>query len=134
MSQSEEIQAEFQRSKNALTAAEFLEGKVLLEDSLSRCYYSILHAAKAALLTLDIRVDSHEAVKRLFGKHFIQTNEIEKEYAVILREGQDDRLSADYDVLFTVDAQRIKKRIDDAKKFLEKMTVFIKQQGFHISS
>lgn len=76
-------------------------------------------------------VDSHEAVKRLFGKHFIQTNEIEKEFAIILREGQDDRMSADYDVLFAVDPLRLKKRIEDAKKFLDKMTVFIKRKGFN---
>ena len=36
-------------------------------DSMSRTYYVILHAAKAALQLRDIASESHAAVKRLLG-------------------------------------------------------------------
>ena len=76
----EEIRAELERSNKSLQAAQILYEKDLYEDSLSRCYYAILHAAKAVLISLDVHVESHEAVKRLFGQCLIRTGVIENEY------------------------------------------------------
>ncbi|GFP25913.1 hypothetical protein HKBW3S25_01397, partial [Candidatus Hakubella thermalkaliphila] len=62
----EEIEKEIQRSTKSIGAAERLFEEGFLEDAISRSYYAILYAAKAVLLFENIRVDSHEAVKRLF--------------------------------------------------------------------
>ena len=120
-----EIESEVERAGKALSAAKILFDSTLYEDSISRCYYSILHAAKAVLLTHGIRVESHDAVKRLFGREMIKSGLIEREYAIILREEQDERLLADYDVTYAPDKELIKERIADAERFIRRMEQYI---------
>lgn len=66
-SSEEEIKKEFERAEKSLKSAQVLLKDNLLEDAISRAYYAILHAAKAALLVESINVESHRAVRRLFG-------------------------------------------------------------------
>lgn len=121
-----EIQAELDRAKKSLKSAEVLLQQKLFEDSISRSYYAVLHAAKAALLSKGVIVDSHEAVKRLFGMHLIKSGEIDKQYGMILREEQDDRLLADYNVGFLPEEERVFRRLEDAKDFLVTIEQFLK--------
>jgi len=46
----DEVLAEFQRAAQALRAAEVLHAEELFPDAISRAYYAVMHAAKAALL------------------------------------------------------------------------------------
>ena len=92
------ILAEWRRARQALRAAELLTKEGCYADALSRTYYAMLHAAKAALLVHDIAAESHAAVRRMFGLHLIRSGEIEREWSVYLVESLDDRLAADYDV------------------------------------
>ncbi|HMV80633.1 MAG TPA: HEPN domain-containing protein [Leptospiraceae bacterium] len=121
----EEVKDEMGRANKALKSAEILYKEKLYEDSISRSYYAVLHAAKAALLSRGIEVDSHEAVKRLFGLHIIKTGISEKYYGLILREEQDDRMMADYNVGFSPEEERVFQRLEDARDFVSKMESII---------
>ncbi len=44
------VRAEFARALKALQAAKLLQADRLFEDAVSRAYYAVMHAAKAALL------------------------------------------------------------------------------------
>ena len=123
----EEIKAELVRAGKSLKAATVLFEDGLFEDALSRAYYVILHAARAVLLAEGVRVKSHKAVRRLFGQHMIKTGKLASRYAAILAEEQDDRYLADYDVIFNPEKERVEKRIDDARKFLETIKRFLHQ-------
>jgi len=125
----EEIKKEIERGAKSLRSAKKLFEEELFEDAISRSYYAILHTAKAVLLMEDVKVASHEAVKRLFGKHLIKTKKIESKYSKILREEQDDRYLADYDVAFYPEPARVQKRIEDAEDFLETMTKYLEEKG-----
>lgn len=92
------ILAEWRRARQSLRAAEVLTKDECYADAVSRNYYAMLHAAKAALLVHDIAAESHAAVRRMFGLHLIRSGEIEREWSVYLVESLDDRLAADYDV------------------------------------
>lgn len=127
----EEIRLEIERSKKALDAAKKLFEEELLEDAISRSYYSVLHAAKAVLLGENIMVDSHEAVKRLFGMHMVKTGKMDTKFSMILREAQDERFLADYDVSFSPEVERVEKRIKDAEYFLDAMSSYLKQKDFN---
>ncbi|BBO18779.1 conserved hypothetical protein [Candidatus Brocadia pituitae] len=127
----EEIRREIERSKKALVAAQKLFEESLFEDAISRSYYSVLHAAKAVLLGEQIAVDSHEAVKRLFGMHLVKTGKIDAKFSKILREEQDERFLADYDVSFSPEPERVEKRIKDAECFLQGMSSYLKQKGIN---
>src|SRR2546422_2311614 len=63
------VLAEWQRATQSLHAAELLAREGYREDAVSRAYYAILHAAKAALFVHDVATTSHAAVRRIFGRH-----------------------------------------------------------------
>lgn len=118
--------AELDKAEKTLQAAKVLFTSGFFEDSLSRCYYSVLHSAKAALLSLGLKANTHDAVKRLFGKEFVEKEIIEKEYAIILREEQDDRLLADYDITFFAEKSQAEKRIEETEHFPKNKNIFRK--------
>ena len=125
MGKNPEALAEIARAEKTLLAAKSLYESDFYEDSLSRCYYAVLHAGKSVLLEKGINAKSHEALKRLFGKELIEPNEIEKDYAIIFREEQDERLLADYDITFVPEPERVKERIEDAQKFIDRMKKYL---------
>ena len=92
------VLAELRRARQSLRAAELLAGDECYADAISRAYYAVLHAAKAALHVQDIVAASHAAVRRMFGLHMFRSGEIEPEWSAYLVESLDDRLAADYDV------------------------------------
>ena len=59
------VLAEWRRAAESLGAAESCRRDGYYADAISRTYYVILHAAKAALQLRDIASESHAAVKRL---------------------------------------------------------------------
>lgn len=128
----EEIKNEITRAKKSLKAAQKLFQENLFEDAISRAYYTVLHSAKAVLIAENVRVDSHEAVKRLFGKHLIKAGKIDTQFSKILREEQDERYLADYDVAFFPEPERAEKRINDAEHFLDSMAYYLKMKNIEI--
>jgi len=118
-------QKELIRAKKALLAAKTLLENQLYEDCVSRAYYAVLHAAKAALATKDIEPESHNAVKRMFGLHLIKTGEIEKDFAKILTAEQEDRAIGDYNIYIDIEQDRALKRVRDAEKFVERIEKYL---------
>ena len=106
-SRAEEVRAELRRADKSLQAARSLLQDNFLEDSLSRAYYAILHAARALLLTEGVTVSSHRSVRRLFGFHLIKPGKLSVRFAKILAEEQDDRFLADYDAWFHPERERV---------------------------
>ena len=113
------------RARQSLQAAKLLCDNGLFPDSLSRSYYAILHAARAALLTQGVRVSSHEAVKRLFGMHLVKPGLLSAELAVSIRREQDDRFLADYDVTFEPGTEQTEERVKEARRFLQSIESFV---------
>ncbi len=109
-------------------AAVLLEAN-FYEDAVSRAYYAVLHAAKAALLARDIVTESHTAVRRLFGKELVQQGLLEKEWAMILAHEQDERASADYDVELTFSQEVAGQRVEESRRFLKRICSFLQREG-----
>ena len=124
-----QIRAEWRRAVKAQGAAELLLEANFYEDAVSRAYYAVLHAAKAALLARDIVTESHTAVRRLFGKELVQQGLLEKEWALILAHEQDERASADYDVELTFSQEVAEQRVEQAQHFLKRIFSFLQAQG-----
>jgi uncharacterized protein len=96
----QQIRAEWRRALKSLRAAETLQLQGLPEEAISRAYYAVMYAAKAALLVHDAVAKSHRAVRRLFGRVLVRGGEVEREWAEILAREQDQRGAADYIVDF----------------------------------
>ena len=121
----EKAKKEMVRASKALLAAKTLVENQLYEDCVSRAYYAVLHAAKAALATKDIEPESHNAVKRMFGLHLIKTGEVEKDFARIFTAEQEDRAIGDYDIYIEINQDRALKRVTDAEKFVQRIEEYL---------
>ena len=118
-------QKELIRAKKALLAAKTLLENQLYEDCVSRAYYAVLHAAKAALAIEGVEPQSHHAVRRMFGLHLVKTGKIEKEFARILTAEQEDREIGDYDIHIEIEQDTALKRVRDAEKFVERIDKYL---------
>jgi len=118
-------QKELTRAKKALMAAKTLLKNQLYQDCVSRSYYAVLHAAKAALTTVGVEPESHHAVRRMFGLHLVKTGKIEKEFAAILTAEQEDREIGDYDIYIEIKQDRACKSVLDAEKFVKRIEKYL---------
>jgi len=118
-------QKELTRAKKALQAAKTLLENQLYEDCVSRSYYAVLHAAKAALVTVGIEPQSHYAVRRMFGLHLVKAGKIEKDFARILTAEQEDREIGDYDVHIEIEQDTAEKRVADAEVFVQRIEKYL---------
>lgn len=123
------VQAELMRALKSLQAAKVLQKEGLFEDAVSRAYYAVMHAAKAALLVHDKISESHAAIRRLFGSELIKPGLIEKEWANILAREQDRRIAADYNANHLMDAASSLQLVEDAERFVERMQNYLAAQG-----
>ena len=131
-------QKELIRAKKALLAAKTLLENHLYEDCLSRAYYAVLHAAKAALSIEDVEPQSHHAVRRMFGLHLVKTGKIEREFARILTAEQEDREIGDYDIHVEIEQDTaLKQEFATQKSLLRELISIFKLKnlifihGFH---
>jgi len=126
MNNVEQAKKELARANKALMAAKTLFENHLYEDCVSRTYYAVLHAAKAALIKTGIEAESHQAVRRMFGLHLVKTGQIEKHFAEILTAQQEDREIGDYDIYLDIEQDRASKRVSDAEKFIQRIEKYLK--------
>jgi len=115
------------RARKALLAAKLLLENGLLEDCVSRAYYAVLHAAKAALSTVGIETDTHVGARRTFGLHLVKTGKVESEFAKILAREQEDREIGDYSANVEFKKERAEERVSEAERFLERMERYVRQ-------
>ena len=90
--------AHWRRETRALSAANSLAIGGQHDDSVSRSYYAMMHAAKAALATRDLEAESHNAVQKLFNQHLVKPGDIDKQRGVDLGRARQRRSTADYDI------------------------------------
>jgi len=127
------ILAEWERAKESLGAARSCLRDGYLRDAVSRCYYTMMHAAKAALLVHDVSAESHAAVRRLFGKVLVRSGELEKEWSQILAKEQAGRGAADYDVFTSWEVDRAQESVQRAEAFLNRIRSYLVDKGVTLS-
>jgi uncharacterized protein (UPF0332 family) len=119
---------EMNRARKALKAAETLLDSELYEDAVSRAYYAVLHAAKAALARRQHGPKSHRGVKQVFGKLLVKNGPIEVEFARVFTEEQDCREFCDYKADFHMAENDARRKIEDAAKFVARIERYLKEQ------
>lgn len=123
------VVAEWRRASESLGAAEVLMREGCQADSVSRAYYAIMHAAKAALFVHGVAATSHAGVRRMFGLHLVHPGRIEPLWSDHLAEGSDERLAADYDVFISYSEQETRRECERARDFLARMRQYLIANG-----
>ena len=123
------VLAERNRARESLRAAESLTRDRCYADAISRAYYAILHAAKAALHVHDVAAESHPAVRRMFGLHLVKPGNIEPKWSAYLVESLDDRLAADYDVETVFSKEEARSECRRSREFLSRIRRYLLKKG-----
>ena len=123
------VLAEWRRSTQSLRAADLLSREDYPEDAVSRAYYAVLHAAKAALLMHDVKTASHPGVRRMFGRYLVRAGRIEASWAKYLAGSSDDRLAADYDAGISFSTEESRVEWQRALEFVERIRQYLLANG-----
>ena len=116
------VRAEWRRAQDSMGAAEACRDSGFHADAISRAYYAILHAAKAALALQGFAsVRGHGAVQRLFGSELVLKDLVEREWSARLRQSHARRNLADYHVLETFTVTHSREAVEQASAFLSRM-------------
>lgn len=111
----------FYRIKSArdrLVVAEELFNNGHYSDAVSKAYYAIFQAARAALATFELDSRKHSGVISMFNINFIKTGILPKEYRKIIAAAQDLRLASDYDDFYLVSRNEAEKSLENARIFI----------------
>jgi len=114
-----EVEAHIKRSERSLKSAVFLLEKSMYEDAASRAYYSVFHAAKAVLASVEEHPKTHEGVVRMFGKKFVKTGVFPAEMGKMLVLAKGLREKADYEPTIIVQKEHVEDIIGKATNFLK---------------
>lgn len=88
------------------------------EDTISRAYYAMYHAARAALSTVNIFPKTHEGVVTEFGRKFVLTGIFPKELGKNLADAKAARETYEYSVTATVEKSEAETILSNAQKFV----------------
>ena len=89
------------------------------EDAVSRAYYAMYHAAKAALSMVNVFPKTHEGVVSEFGRKFVLAGIFPKESGKNLADAKAARETYEYSVTETVGKSEAEAILSNAQKFVE---------------
>lgn len=125
----EKAEKGLQKAENKLKAARRLLEGGFYEDSVSRSYYSMFHAASILLMMKGIEPRSHSGLAQMFGLHLVKTGEIDKKFGKMLAQVRELREDSDYEVLFEASKEEAELSLQNAEKFLKEIKRYLKKKG-----
>ena len=126
------INGYLQKAEKKLKVAEELFESAEYEDSVSRAYYTVFHAAQALLLTEGEKAETHKGLVTLFGLLFVKTGKFSKNLGKYLANLKDERENGDYEVFSFIDNETAETALKEAKEFLAAAKTYLRNLGvFH---
>ena len=120
------VREELEFAKKRLEAAEILLNNNMIEDSINRIYYSLLHAAKSMLNVLGYDAKTYVGIISEFGLRIIKEKLIEKKFGRVLRKAFEMRESSDYKISVVFEREEVEELLKEAKDFLKMAEKFVK--------
>ena len=120
-------------AQRRLQAARLLFDQGFINDALSKSYYAIFAAANALLASEGLQSKKHSGVISLFGKHFVKTGLIDKEFSKILVKARDARELSDYTDFFEAEEKETKDQINKAERFIKMAVDFLQTRGLDLT-
>jgi len=111
--------AHLEKAIKRLRVAERLLREDEYEDAVSRAYYAMYHAAKAALSTLSIFPKTHEGVVSEFGRRFVLAGTFPKEMGRNLADAKAARETYEYSVTAEIERPEAETILSNAQKFVD---------------
>ena len=120
-----EVAGEWKRARQSLGAAYSCYRDEYYADSISRAYYAMLHAAKAALALHGISAERHTTVRSMFRRHLVEIGLVESEWADAIALGSDERIHSDYDIDAVFGEADAHQAFERAEAFLDRIRALV---------
>lgn len=98
----------------------------LYDDAVSRAYYAMFYAAKAALLAEGVDLRRHSSAVTKFRELFVVTGRVDAEYLRYLGRAQSARERSNYAPFVPLDKHGAKEVLDAAESFVKKIKELLK--------
>ena len=123
------VAGEWLRAQECLGAANLCRENGYYADAISRAYYAIMHAARAALrfrrVSISSRRSSHSGVLNQFGLHLVEPGYIEPAWSDNIKQGYGQRIRADYGVFENFEESDASDACDRADAFLDRILLLL---------
>ena len=119
--------AHLEKAVERLRVAEKLFRDGDYEDAVSRAYYAMYHAARAALSTVNVFPKTHEGVVSEFGRSLVLTGIFERRLGKDLADAKAARETYEYSVTATVEKSEAEAILSNAQRFVESVKMRLKE-------
>ncbi len=109
------------KAETKLEAARELLAKGFLEDSASRSYYAMFHAARAALTRIGVNPKSHEGTVSEFGRRLVVPGLFPREMGRNLAESKAARETYEYSATAEIKREEAETLFRDAEEFVKQV-------------
>ena len=113
--------------EKSLVARE-LAGTAHYNDAISRLYYAMFYAAKAALLSVGISVKSHQGTISQFGRFFVKTGRTDARFEALLSRANEERLRSDYKPKSRPEREGVELALRNAETFIAKARELVEDE------
>jgi uncharacterized protein len=113
-------------AREALSAARLLLDRGFFRESISRSYYAMFYAAKAAVISEGLEANKHSAVISALGQRFVKSGRIAADLHRSLRTAFDERQLADYTLDWQVSLEATQARLAEAERFVGDVASLLK--------
>jgi len=124
-----EVEQLLRKAERKLRAARELLKIGEYEDTASRAYYCMFHAAKAALASEQSFPKTHEGTIREFGLKLVKGGKLPKELGAIFSDARSLRETADYAVTPVIGLEDAKWSVEAAERFLGQISEHLRKRG-----
>jgi hypothetical protein len=121
------VEASLNRANEALRAARLLLRGGELRDAVSRAYYAMFHAARAALHQKGVTAKTHKGIQLMFDTHIVKEGLLSREYGEMFRTAFNLRQRCDYEVYAEPNRSETEGAVTSAEKFIKKIEELLKQ-------
>ena len=121
--------AHLEKAIERLRVAEKLFRDGEYEDAVSRAYYAMYHAARAALSMVNVFPKTHEGVVSEFGRRFVLAGIFPKELGKNLADAKAARETYEYSVTATVGKSEAEVILLNAQDFVKAVRKYLEKTG-----
>lgn len=121
----EYIKYRFKRAEESFNDALIMIKNRRWNTAINRLYYACFYAVIALLLKNEFVTRTHDGARTKFGKEFVKTGIIDKEYGKLYSKLFDFRQKGDYGDLFDFDDKTVLPLVDQVKEFISVISKMI---------
>ncbi len=126
----ENIREELERAEAAERAAHVLLAAGLLNDAVSRLYYSVLHRVRALLLSEGLEPRSHNGALQLFSLKFVKVGHFDPKSAHLFSKLTKYREDADYSSSYQFGREDVELLLAEAAGLSRRIASYLTTAGY----